>query len=272
MEISLVVSTYKTPEFLERVLWSVFRQDRKLKEIIVTEDGRDPRNNRVIQLLSPSSPAPLRHLQQDDQGNRKPLALNRAIAVASGDYLVFIDGDCLLTRDFVSAHEAFADEDAFLTGRRIELSADATQWLDAEKVKAGYLDSFTWRLYWDALTGSTRKLSRMFRTPKPLRGVLGQDAVDDIRGCNFSVHRKHMIAINGFSNDFSGAYGEDSDVEYRLGFLGLKMKSVKGAAIQYHLWHEGQVKDLKNQERLKELLDRKQPRASNGLSEIDRFA
>jgi GT2 family glycosyltransferase len=173
----------------------------------------------------------------------------------------------VLRKDFVADHVALSGKDRFLTGRRVELSPEATQILNPDKIKTGYLDSHPWALYADALRGGTQSLGRFFKTPKFLRALLGRNKILDIRGCNFSVHKTHILSINGYSNDFSGAYGEDSDLEYRLKFLGLKMIGCKGAAIQFHLWHPTQNKDSANQLRLKKVLDAKDFYAENGLKE-----
>jgi glycosyltransferase involved in cell wall biosynthesis len=267
MKISLIATIYKSTDFLNRVLESVKRQTLKPIELIITEDGEFSENAKLIDSWRSRLDYPLIHLTQKDIGNRKPLALNKAIIRSSGDYLVFIDGDCVLRNDFIKSHHDLADEEVFQTGRRVELSKKATEFLTAERIAQGYLEGIPWRLLWDGAFGETHHWARFFKTPGPLRGLLGQEKVDDIRGCNFSVHRKHIEAINGFNNRFSGAYGEDSDVEYRLKFLGLRMKSNKGAAIQYHLWHKTQTKDLSNQKLLQEVLEKRQARTDNGLRE-----
>lgn len=268
MRCSLIVTTYNKDKFLEKVLASALRQRTQLCEIIVAEDGESSAIAAVVHRFKSLSSTSIKHVFHEDIGNRKPLIMNRALAVARGDYLIFVDGDCVLRGDFVGAHLEYADPGAFLTGRRVDLSREASDFLTVEKISSGYLDSWTWWLYQDAIFGDTRTLGRMFKTPKFLRGLTGQDHVNDIRGCNFSVHKKHLETINGFCNDFSGAYGEDSDAEYRLKFLGLKMKSIKGAAIEYHLWHQEQVKDPHNQVLLKQVLEKGVYRTENGLSQV----
>lgn len=267
MRSSLILTTYKSPEFLDMVLASVTRQSVAPDEVIVAEDGEDARNVAVLKKWQTSFGHKLQHVTQKDRGNRKPLVMNKAVARSSGDYLIFVDADCVLRHDFVGEHLLRADRAAFLTGRRVELSAKATGLLNVEKIRSGYLDGCPWALYADALWGDTQSLGRFFKTPSSLRRLLKQDSVFDIRGCNFSVHREALVKINGFDNEFSGAYGEDSDAEYRLKFLGLEMKSVKGAAIQFHLWHATQNKDSENQERLQRLLKTQDPRARSGLAE-----
>ena len=263
MKCSLIITIYKSTAALNCVLESVKRQTVKPMEVIVTEDGEFDQNRQLLLQWKEKLGIPLVHLTQ----NRKPLALNKAILKAQGDYLIFIDGDCLLREDFVASHVEMADEQSFLTGRRVELSEKAARLLTPERIASGYLDFLPLRLYWDALFGETHHLGRFFKTPKVLRRLLDRGSVDDIRGCNFSVHKKHLVAINGFGNHFSGAYGEDSDVEYRLKFLGLQMKSNKGSAIQFHLWHKTQTKDEGNQVLLQEVLRKGQARTDNGLQE-----
>jgi len=273
MNLSLIISVYNSPDFLDRVLASVLRQRLMPTEVIVTEDGNFIANQGVINQWKKKWPqsSKLFHLTQRDDGNRKPLAMNKAVATSLGDYLVFVDGDCVLHKDFVYEHMKNSSLDSFLTGRRAELSQKATQFLTLEKISGGYLDNIPWALLYDSVFGKTFHFGRFFKTPKYLRQLLGQNNINDIRGCNFSVHRKHLVAINGFTNDYSGAYGEDTEVEWRLRYSGLKMKSVKGAALLYHLWHPQQTKDPLNQERLKELLSHRQARTSNGLNEATKI-
>ncbi len=267
MKTSLIISTYKSPQYLERVLASVVAQKTLPFEVIITEDGEFEENRSLIESWKKDLKFATYHLTQKDLGNRKPLALNKAILKATGDYLIFIDGDCILRSDFIADHLALSDESSFITGRRVELSQKISKLLTVEKIKSGYLETSPLKLWWDALAGETHHLGRMFKTPRFLRNLMSRNEVFDIRGCNFSVHRQHMISVNGFDNSFSGAYGEDSDVEYRLKFLGLKMKSIKGAAIQYHLWHPTQKKDASNQERLEKVLHDRKFQTTNGLSQ-----
>jgi GT2 family glycosyltransferase len=59
-----------------------------------------------------------------------------------------------------------------------------------------------------------------------------------IVGCNFSLYRDDLLAINGFDEAYhSPGIGEDSDLELRLRNNGVRMKSNKLVAIQYHLYH-----------------------------------
>ncbi len=272
MKTSLIISTYKSPKFLNMVLESVQNQKLKPLEIIVTEDGQFADNEALIKKWQNISHVPLFHLKQNDHGNRKPLALNKAILKSQGDYLIFLDGDCVIRNDFIADHLNLAEGGHFLAGRRVELSEKATKVVFSKKNGSKYLGNFPVRLLYDSVFGETHHFGRFFRTPALIKKMVKRNKVHDIRGCNFSVRREDLFAINGFDNTFSGAYGEDSDVEYRLKFHGLKMKSLRGAAIQYHLWHPTQTKDLSNQVRLIQVLKNKTVRSSSGLDQAENIS
>ena len=104
MTISLIITIYKSTDFLNRVLESVKRQTLKPAEVIITEDGEFAENATLLRSWKKLVwMSPLIHLTQKDIGNRKPLALNKAIAKAKGEYLAFIDGDCVLRSDFLKS-------------------------------------------------------------------------------------------------------------------------------------------------------------------------
>jgi len=70
-----------------------------------------PRPDTRASVESPSAPGlnyKLRHVWQDDEGFRAPMARKRAAAVAGGDYFIFLDGDCVPLGDFIAMHRRLA--------------------------------------------------------------------------------------------------------------------------------------------------------------------
>lgn len=270
MRTSLIISVYNRPDFLDPILCSIARQTVLPDEVIVSEDGELPAMAQVTNHWSTRWPrgSTLRHVTQEDRGNRKPRAMNNAIRASTGDYVLFIDGDCVLRRDYVADHLALREPDAFLTGRRVELSPKASKWLTSERIATGVLDTAPWPLLLDSMVGETKHLEQFFRVPLVLRERFGLNRVHDIRACNLSVHREHLFKVNGFDNTYSGAYGEDSDLELRLRFAGIRMKGIRGAAIQYHLWHPTQTHDPTNQTRLDALKKRGTFVTDNGIAQL----
>ena len=50
-------------------------------------------------------------------------------------------------------------------------------------------------------------------------------------------YRQDCININGFNNDFEGWGREDSEFVVRLLNIGIKRKTLRFNAVQYHIWH-----------------------------------
>jgi GT2 family glycosyltransferase len=99
----------------------------------------------------------------------------------------------------------------------------------------------------------------------PLRRLMGLDELDHLKGCNFSALRSDFEAINGFDEDYQGYGREDTDVEIRLRNLGLELKSLKGLALQFHLWHPTREFVPANDARLAERRRDGRVRCDNGL-------
>ena len=94
--ISILLATYNWPQALKLCLESLATQTDRDFEIIIADDGSTDSTKQVIEQLKASYPVAIEHLWQEDQGFRKTLILNQAIAAAHGDYLIFLDGDCIV--------------------------------------------------------------------------------------------------------------------------------------------------------------------------------
>ena len=69
----------------------------------------------------------------------------------------------------------------------------------------------------------------------------------EILGCNFSLFKEDIFKVNGFDERYvNPSLGEDSDLQFRLELLGIKIQSINHAAIQYHLYHQLQERLEKN--------------------------
>src|SRR5881392_1007827 len=94
-KISVVITTYNRPDALEAVVEACFGQTDKNFEIIIADDGSAANTQDCIERLRARSPVPLLHVWQPDDGFRAAMARNRATLAASGEYVVFLDGDCI---------------------------------------------------------------------------------------------------------------------------------------------------------------------------------
>jgi GT2 family glycosyltransferase len=60
-----------------------------------------------------------------------------------------------------------------------------------------------------------------------------------ILGCNWGVMRNNVLAVNGFDEDYNRAgVGEDFDIDWRLKKQGFRVRSMKGRAIVFHMFHK----------------------------------
>ena len=117
--ISLVVTTYNRPDALNAVLAACFDQDAGNYEVIIADDGSTANTRELIESLQKTAPVPLKHVWQEDLGFRAAMARNRGTLAAAGEYIVFLDGDCIPQRNFVARHRQLARKGYLVSGSRV---------------------------------------------------------------------------------------------------------------------------------------------------------
>ena len=123
---SLIIATYNWKEALALVLATVRSQTVAPGEVLIADDGSRDDTRAFLTREASTFPVPLRHLWQKDEGFRKGRILNEAMARASGEYLIAIDGDMLLHPEFVHSHLRLARRGWFIQGSRMMLGEAAT--------------------------------------------------------------------------------------------------------------------------------------------------
>lgn len=253
--ISLILNTYENPHALEKVLEALAAQTKLHAEIVVADDGSGTETANVIRSFQKR--LNLKHCRQDHEGFRRSVILNKAIAQASGDYIVFLDGDSVPAQEFIADHLALAERGCWVQGRRAFVDESCVA---SFKPSCGQV----WSL---ALRGKLTGLMKAVRLPFPFikrgreqRGILG---------CNLGIWRDDLIAVNGYDETFTGWGREDADLGNRLYHLGRDRKFVYGRAIIYHLNHPVVSRDRleTNQSLLEETLTEKRIRARKGLDQ-----
>jgi glycosyltransferase involved in cell wall biosynthesis len=268
---SILLATYEWPEALALVLSGLVTQTEKRFEVLVADDGSGESTKAVIESYRRRVPFEIRHFWQENRGFRKSRILNEAIRAARGDTLIFLDGDCVPHGAFVEQHLALREPGRYVAGRRVDLSKEFTGRLSSARVEGGALNSWATGLFdlWlDCLRrGGSRPFHRSYVVRAPwLRRLCGLDDVVDLKGCNFSVARADMLAIDGFDQSYEGYGREDTDVELRLQNLGLRIKSAKNLCLQFHLWHEPRGFTPANEELLEAVKREKRVKAARGIS------
>ncbi len=266
MKASLLLATYEMPRHLKLVLAALQRQTFQDFEILLCDDGSGDETKKIVEAFRVTSKIPFTHFWQKNEGFRKCRILNQAIRESKGEILIFLDGDCVPDQHFIEDHVKMSEPGMFLAGRRVELGPKLSARLTPEKITLGYLDWPKPSLIWSNLKKDSKNLNRTIRFTNPiLRKILKMDHVDDLKGCNFSTLRTDMFLINGFDEAYEGYGREDTDVEIRLKNLGLQMKSLKGLALQYHVWHERRGFTPVNDALLQDAILSKKIRCKKGL-------
>jgi glycosyltransferase involved in cell wall biosynthesis len=246
---SLIISFYNRIDFLKLVLAGVERQTFRNFEIILADDGSNQNVTRVIELIKKQIQFPFVHLWHEDLGFRKNKILNTAIRKSSSGYLIFIDGDCIPHSKFIDEHYLCRLQDTCLTGRRVNLSEKITNRLTIETVKNGYLEKNNAGLIFDGLIGKSTYVEKGIYIENTFLRKYFNMKKRGLLGCNFSIHKADLEKINGFDERYEApSIGEDSDIQFRLELLNMKIKSLNHIAVQYHLYHELLKRSAKNLE------------------------
>lgn len=254
--VSLIISTYNRTDALAKVFAGVLRQSRAPAEVLISDDGSREPTRELVASFARQLAVPVRHVWHPDDGFRKTVILNQSVAEATGEYLVFLDGDCVPHRHFIADHGGLAERGFWVQGRRCFV---------AEKHVPAFDIARTPVLAW-LLTGRITGLAKAVRLPLPL--VRRDTRQRGIIGCNLAAWRDDVVAINGFDEEYTGwGIGEDSDMGTRLYQLGRPRKFVYAHAVVYHLNHPEAPKShvAQSQARLSETLRTGKLRCVRGL-------
>jgi len=225
MTITLVISTFNQPQALIKTLEGVRRLTLAPAEVLIADDGSDDVTRELVNKFSTRSPVPVKHIWHPHNGFRKTIILNKTVAMATGSYLVFTDGDCVPHPKFVADHAALAEKGFWVQGRRCFVREEHVPAFTAEKIQP-----WSWLLA-GRITGAAKGVRwplAIIRRDTEQRGIIG---------CNMAFWRDDLVAVNGFDEDYTGWGTEDSDIGTRVYHLGRRRKFVYGRAITFHLNH-----------------------------------
>jgi len=240
-KISVVISTYNMPQWLEKVLWGYECQIFKDFEVVIADDGSGEETRQLIQRFQQGSDLDIQHVWHEDNGFQKCRILNQAITKSKYDYLLFTDGDCIPKNDFLSIHAEKAERGYFLSGGYFKLPMDISKAINKSHIQSGEAFDLEWlRSQGLRKTIKNWKLSSKGNLEKALNWATPTNA--SWNGHNASGWKEDMLKINGFNEDM--AYGgEDREFGERLFNMGIKSKQIRYSAICIHLDHaRGYVK------------------------------
>lgn len=237
-KVTLIISVYKDVESLSVILEALKFQTYQHFDIIISEDGESEAMHAFLH--ANWNRENILHLTQPDTGWRKNRALNSSIRASKGDYLIFIDGDCVPHHRFVENHVRFAAPETIIAGRRVKLGPRFSKLFREE---TGRLLQLEKKVVTDFLAmrkdGAKFYEEGVYVSPDTWIGkVLSTRKFRTMKGCNMSFHKADIVSINGFDEDYElPAVGEDIDLIWRFQAAGFTFRSVKNFCVQYHLHH-----------------------------------
>jgi len=234
--ISILLATYNWPPALKLCLESLGTQTDLDFEIIIADDGSTAETKHLIDSITANFPVAITHLWQEDQGFRKTRILNQAITAAQGDYLVFLDGDCITQPDFVARHRELAKAGHLVTGSRVLLNQALTNSLLSWPHWS--FERFTSNLLRYRLSGGINKyLSLKIKLGKGTWRDYKQFVWRRIKGCNMACWKVDALAVQGFDETMKGWGHEDADFVFRLQHNHIIRTSGSWATEVFHLFH-----------------------------------
>ena len=256
--ISLIVTTYNNPPFLEMVLKSILKQRVCPKEVVIADDGSGVETKELIDRYRQLFPVPLIHSWIPDQGFRLSMSRNKAIAKATGDYIVMIDGDMVLTPHFIKDHQKLMRKGFFVVGSRAPLDEKETR----RRLQTLNPVFHFW-------SRGLMKPQVLVRIPFLAAWLKGKSGITRAKGCHLAFWKEDCVKVNGFDENFASWGYEDSDFFQRLLNIGIKRKNAKGMAGAVHLYHpeENRVNASKNWQMLQDTIALKRTRARKGIDQ-----
>ena len=134
MKVSVIISTYNSEEWLEKVLYGYSVQTENDFELIIADDGSTKKTEQLIINFKSKVSFPIVHVWQEDNGFQKTEILNKAITASTSDYLIFSDGDRIPRKDFVASHVKHRKPGIFLSGGYFKLPMSISKIISSEDI------------------------------------------------------------------------------------------------------------------------------------------
>lgn len=250
--VSLIASTYNWPAALNLCLLSIKQQTVLPDEVIIADDGSKDDTRELIEKYQADFPVPLIHVWQPDDGFQLARIRNKGLAKARFDYIIQIDGDLILHKNFVEDHIRFSQPGSFVSGSRVMMDPVLSQkLLETGSIEVSVFDK--------GIKNTTNGLRIPLLTK--LMQKYKQDNIYYLRGCNMAFWKADLLAVNGYNEGFAGWGREDNEVAARLVNRGLKKRIIKFGGIVFHIYHLEksraglEINDALLQRTIKEKLD-----------------
>lgn len=230
-EIALIVTTYQKPWHLALVLASIEAQEgvAERMEVVVADDGSTDETPRIVAEYSRRVPFSVTFTTHAREAFQVARCRNEGVAASTADYLLFLDGDCVLPPDHVAQHLAHRRPRRAMLGYCYRLDKPLSERFDAAAIRSGEF------LQWSPRR-ERRNLARRDRKARFYR-FIRHPSKPKLAGGNLGIWRRDYQRVNGYDENFVGWGNEDDDLGLRLRGAGVALESILRWTRTYHLWH-----------------------------------
>lgn len=232
VDVSIIVPMYKSAEVIRDQIASWDLSDDDLsKEIIYVDDACPQHSHRVVLDSWEKRPVTTHvgRLIRNNQNLGYGSACNAGAAHAKGEYLIFLNADTCVTKNWVmpmiKVHKEYPK--AGIVGNL--------------QTKNGFVDSAGSQWHWESMSflhigrniHNGSKITKPYLAndmPKDLRNV---DQREMVTGCCFSITKKLFRELGGFDPRYQIGYWEDSDLNMRVRAQGYKIYFTPHSKIEH---------------------------------------
>ena len=249
-KISVIVSTYNSEDWLQKVLWGFNCQIFKSFEVVIADDGSGPKTKELIDSMRGEVFYDIIHVWQEDDGFQKSRILNKAVEACSAEYVIMTDGDCIPREDFVEVHYINKERGYFISGGYYMLPMNISKMITEEDIQKQRCFNINWlkdkgipKTFKNNKLTASGFISKLLNTFTPTNASWN--------GHNSSGWKKDILNVNGFDERMQYG-GQDRELGERLFNFGIKSKQLRYSAVCVHLDHKRGYKTpesiAKNQE------------------------
>jgi len=201
---SIIVPVYNRPNEVQDLLESLAVQTEKNFHLILVEDGSTEKSDQIAEAFKDKIDIKYYFKENSGPGDSR----NFGMSVATGDYLIFFDSDCIIPRDY------FAKVNKFLASNPLDCfgGPDAADESFSDVQKA-----INYAMTSVITTGGVRGKENKLDTYQP-------------RSFNMGITKEVYDKVGGYSNIHPG---EDPDLSYRIMEAGFKVGLIEEAFV-YH--------------------------------------
>ena len=230
-DVALIVNTFQKPRHLALVLASIAAQTgvEGRFEVIISDDGSTDGTAALVHDFAAQASFPVRFTSQPHDGFRLARTRNAGARLTESDYLLFLDGDCILPRDHVAAYLERRRPGRALLGYCARLPEDTSARLDTTTIASTDLAAL-------APASERQLLAKRFRKAW-WHAALRHPSKPRLAGGNCGMWRRDFEAVNGCDERFVGWGQEDDDLGLRLRAAGVRLESILDRTWSLHVWH-----------------------------------